>query len=129
MNNCYCRGKVCGDLGAGGLIGFNSGVVSNSYSVGAVSGQSPHSVVAGFVASNDEGSVNNSFWDVQASGLSVSAAGLGLKTAQMMYDIGTYLEAGWDFMGETANGTEDIWWIDEGKDYPRLWWEAAAIDD
>ena len=24
---------------------------------------------------------------------------------------------------ETANGTEDIWWIDEGKDYPRLWWE------
>jgi len=25
--------------------------------------------------------------------------------------------------GETANGTEDIWWIVEGKDYPRLWWE------
>jgi len=24
---------------------------------------------------------------------------------------------------ETNNGTEDIWWIDEGKDYPRLWWE------
>jgi len=22
-----------------------------------------------------------------------------------------------------ANGTEDIWWILEGKDYPRLWWE------
>ena len=27
------------------------------------------------------------------------------------------------WMGETANGTEDIWWILEGKDYPRLWWE------
>jgi hypothetical protein len=26
-------------------------------------------------------------------------------------------------VGETANGTEDIWWIDEGQDYPRLWWE------
>jgi len=26
-------------------------------------------------------------------------------------------------VGETTNGTEDIWWIDEGKDYPRLWWE------
>ena len=24
---------------------------------------------------------------------------------------------------EAANGMEDIWWIDEGKDYPRLWWE------
>jgi hypothetical protein len=33
-------------------------------------------------------------------------------------------DAGWDFVGETANGTEDIWWILEGKDYPRLWWEA-----
>jgi len=38
----------------------------------------------------------------------------------------TSWEAGWDFVGETANGTEDIWWIDEGKDYPRLWWEAVA---
>ena len=35
----------------------------------------------------------------------------------------TSWEAGWDFVGETANGTEDIWWIDEGKDYPHLWWE------
>jgi hypothetical protein len=26
-------------------------------------------------------------------------------------------------VGETENGTEDIWWINEGKDYPRLWWE------
>lgn len=23
-----------------------------------------------------------------------------------------------------TNGTDDIWWILEGKDYPRLWWEA-----
>ena len=32
---------------------------------------------------------------------------------------------GWDFVDETANGTEDIWWIDEGNGYPRLWWEAS----
>jgi len=24
---------------------------------------------------------------------------------------------------ETDNGTDDIWWILEGQDYPRLWWE------
>ena len=36
-----------------------------------------------------------------------------------------FLEAGWDLVDETANGTEDIWWILEGQDYPRLWWEAA----
>ncbi len=26
----------------------------------------------------------------------------------------------------TANGSKDIWRIDEGKDYPRLWWEATT---
>ena len=31
--------------------------------------------------------------------------------------------AGWDFVDETANGTDNIWWILEGQDYPRLWWE------
>jgi len=29
----------------------------------------------------------------------------------------------WDFVDETANGTDDIWWILEGQDYPRLRWE------
>ncbi len=24
---------------------------------------------------------------------------------------------------QTVNGTDDIWWILEGQDYPRLWWE------
>jgi hypothetical protein len=35
----------------------------------------------------------------------------------------TFLDAGWDFVDETANGTGDIRWIREGQDYPRLWWE------
>jgi len=26
-------------------------------------------------------------------------------------------------VGESLNGTEDIWWIDEGQDYPQLSWE------
>ncbi len=41
----------------------------------------------------------------------------------MQLQMGAYLQAGWDFVDETENGTEDIWWIDEGRDYPRLWWE------
>jgi hypothetical protein len=43
-----------------------------------------------------------------------------------MQTASTFLEAGWDFIDETANGTEDIWWIDEGNDYPRLWWELIT---
>jgi len=45
-----------------------------------------------------------------------------------MQTVATFLDASRDFVGETANGAEDIWWILEGKDYPRLWWEPT-IDD
>jgi hypothetical protein len=31
-------------------------------------------------------------------------------------------------VGESKDSTEDIWWILEGKDYPRLWWEAATAE-
>ena len=31
-------------------------------------------------------------------------------------------------VGETANGTDDIWWITEGQDYPRLWWELIPAN-
>jgi len=37
-----------------------------------------------------------------------------------------FIGAGWDFVGETAKGTEDIWWILEGQDNPRLWWEKTG---
>ena len=42
-----------------------------------------------------------------------------------MQSAATFLEAGWDFIDETENGTEDIWWILGGQDYPRLWWERG----
>jgi len=37
-----------------------------------------------------------------------------------------FTDADWDFVDETANGTDDIWWILEGQDYPRLWWETNS---
>ncbi len=51
------------------------------------------------------------------------SGGTGKTTAEMQ-TAQTFLDAGWDFLGETGNGMEDIWWIDEGKDYPHLWWES-----
>jgi hypothetical protein len=40
----------------------------------------------------------------------------------------TFTQAGWDFVGETANGTSDLWWIQDGQDYPRLAWEQMPAD-
>ena len=51
------------------------------------------------------------------------SGGTGKTTAEM-HTAKTFLDAGWDLVGETANGTEDIWKIAEGLDYPRLGWEA-----
>jgi hypothetical protein len=74
------------------------------------------------------GSVTASFWDTQTSGQITGVWGTG-KTTVEMQTAKTFLDAGWDFVGETANGTNDIWWILEGRDYPHLWWERVLSDD
>ena len=81
--------------------------------------------VGGLVGSRDghgPGVVTTCFWDIQTSGQPTSDGGKGKTTAEMQ-TAKTFLDAGWDFVDETANGTEDTWWILEGQDYPRLWWE------
>jgi len=126
--SCYSTGTVIesgvnqGYLSRiGGLVGLNRnrGNIRSSYSVGQVIGTY---YVGGFVGEN-RGSIDASFWDIQSSGQTVSAGGAGLTTGEM-WMAGTFLSAGWDFVDETENGTEDIWWILEGQDYPRLWWQA-----
>ncbi|MCX5646559.1 MAG: hypothetical protein NTZ17_18050 [Phycisphaerae bacterium] len=117
---CYSTGAVTGAAwGVGGLVGNNYGPVTQCYSAGAVAGGSE--IVGGLVGGNSGATA--SFWDVQTSGQATSRGGTGKTTAEMQR-AATFLEAGWDLVGETANGTEDLWWIDEGKDYPRLWWEV-----
>jgi hypothetical protein len=132
--NCYNTGAVSGDFRVGGLVGSNfGGNVTHCYSTGTVSDRNPWSGGA-LVGENDKGDLTGCFWDTQTSGLTRmcgwqanNASGCdnsyGKTTAEMQI-AGTFLEAGWDFVGETENGTEDIWRILESQDYPKLWWEA-----
>jgi len=124
ISRCYSTASVRGNSSVGGLVGriVEGGSISNSYSTGAVTGNRD---VGGLLGLNmrDAGIVSG-FWDVETSGQPTSAGGIGKTTAEMQTAT-TFLEAGWDFEDETENGTEDIWWIDEGQDYPRLWWEAS----
>jgi hypothetical protein len=103
-------------------MGCNSGRISMSYSTGAVSRDVAGNVSVGGLVGFGFGSATSCFWDTQTSGQGTSEGGIGKTTAEMQM-ASTFLEAGWDFVDETANGTEDIWWILEGQDYPRLWWE------
>ena len=140
VSGCYSTGTVSGNEDVGGLVGkvYRPGMfpdpffttwtpglilskVASYYSTATVSGNEDVGRLVG--GGGWEGSrVTSCFWDTQTSGQATSAGGTGRTTAEMQ-TAGTFLEAGWDFVDETANGTEDIWWILEGQDYPRLWWE------
>jgi hypothetical protein len=149
VSQCFSTGSVRGRLCVGGLVGYNGGTVTQSYSRGSV--RAAWYTVGGLVGYNNSGKIaegystgkvtgdgshigglvgdgrsieaTDCFWDTQTSAQSTSSAGTGKATAEMKTGK-TFTDAGWDFVGETANGTADIWWIDEGKDYPRLWWET-----
>ncbi|MHC4517330.1 MAG: GLUG motif-containing protein [Planctomycetota bacterium] len=122
IRNCYAIETVVGDHNVGGLIGQDFwSTVTNCYAAGAVAGLGS---TGGLIGYKDAGETVASFWYVDVSGQATSAGGTGLTTAEMM-TAGAFLAAGWDFVGEVENGAEDVWWILEGEDYPRLWWEAS----
>ena len=131
ITNCYSTCIVSGDSHVGGLVGNNTegssrvdGTISNCYSTGFVTGNTR---VGGLVGYSWQSVVNNSFWDIETSGWTTSAGGMGLSTVEMQTSE-TFTDAGWDFISETANGTEDIWWIIEGVDYPRHLWEFPVLN-
>jgi hypothetical protein len=121
INLSYSTSIVTGNHCVGGLVGYNDrGNIATCYSSNVVTGNEN---VGGLVGDEYKSSITMSFWNIETSGQTTSAGGEG-KTTVEMQTAGTFLEAGWDFVDETANGTEDIWWINEGQDYPKLWWEA-----
>lgn len=124
VDNSYARGKVSSDGlsgNQGGLVGVSTGMLTNSYATGVVTGTLP---LGGLIAT-DVGSVVNSFWDMETSGLTTSAGGEGKSTADML-DVATYTtdlaSAAWDF--------DMIWRIDPlfNDGYPYLWWQAVEPD-
>ena len=129
ISDCYAIADVNGNKRVGGLVGATNYIsfghaggvrssIERCYAAGHVSGDED---VGGLVGQS-KGEIALSFWDTERSGQLSSDCGTGKTTAEMQ-TAGTFLDAGWDFADETVNGTENIWWILEGQDYPRLWWE------
>jgi formylglycine-generating enzyme required for sulfatase activity len=122
----------CGDVFSepkswfiGGLVGgcFVSSIMK-CYSIGTLSTGQGSGQVGGLVGRSDLSDIHSSFWNVETSGVSESSGGTG-KTTSEMQTASTFLEAGWDFVGETLNGPNDIWKMWDGYDYPRLAWEPG----
>jgi len=116
ITTSYSTGAVTGGTFVGGLVGYTSGGVTACYSTGKVSGSGEY--VGGLVGVGDRFYVRSlvtaSFWNRQTSGQATSSGGTGLTTAEMQRAI--------TFSCWPPNG---VWTIDEGRDYPRLWWENA----
>jgi hypothetical protein len=115
VNDCYAGGTVVGTTHVGGLMGGTGGDVTHCYSFGAVTGNSGVGGLIGYNATGKPVCAPDSFWDVQTTGLSQSAGGSGLTTAQMR-KAAAFTDAGWDFV--------NTWTICEGQDYPTLKWEG-----
>jgi len=123
ISDSYSAGNVTGDMGVGGLVGTNGkgSTLSNSYSSGSVTG---HEDIGGLVGA-DSGIVSNSFWDIEISGQSTSAAGMGKTTAEMK-NITTFSGAGWNIIAVANPGTRNLaytWNIVDGETYPFLSWQ------
>ncbi len=130
VSTSYAVGNLVGSAGMGGLVSYNTGIISNSYSnvqvpnsggglVDQNTGSITNSYAAGLVLTSGaglirsgNGVVSNSCWDTQTSGQasSVGAGGVIGKTTAEMYQQATF--KGWDF--------DCVWSIDEGNAYPQL---------
>ena len=119
VSNCYARSTITGEKYVGGLIGNNDnpGTVYQCYAACEIIAD-PNDSIGGLIGKSS-GRTMNSFWDVQVSGLKISAGGVGLTTAKLQ-DASTYISAGWDMAGETSDGLADIWTIAEPNSYPQL---------
>ena len=144
VQNIYAQGSVEGVKNVGGLVGLNGsnylggtihGSILNSYAATTIKGNED---VGGLVGKNEE-LVENSYWDMEISGLSVGSAGKGLSTSEMMTKS-SFVD--WDTVGfyayapcekkscEAVNlytleeclcKTDkfiNVWAFDEGKSYP-----------
>ncbi len=142
VSDCYAEGHVhaTGDY-SGGLIGSNNySTVQRCYSLGHVTGSDK---VGGFIGSDyctlySPSSITNCVWNTETSGMST---GIGVtdsegtysvngKTSTQMREKSTYTSISWDFVGETANGSADIWDIGPGSNdgYP-FFYDPIIIEE
>lgn len=129
LRDCYATGDVTGGKGAtslGGLIGGADAMrvrINNCYAVGKVFSSGLGKFTGGLIGQMGNFPISTNvqacFWDIETTGMPTSAAGTGLTTGKMQ-DINTYRAAGWDFAGDQADGTDDIWSIPSDGGYPKL---------
>jgi hypothetical protein len=132
IRDCYSTASVSGDAQVGGLVGRSNpsrffpvlkgvgadGGVVGCYSSGAVwACETAGGLIGEWSGDTQHSGAQASFWDFEASGLKVSAGGIGLTTTQMR-KAAVFAAEGWD--------KDPNWVMEDGRDYPRLAWEETG---
>ena len=123
INNAYATGAVTGSemlANAGGLVGYNSGTISNTYIVGRVPAGTDNGGLVGTNAAS--GNITHSFFSC-TGGLCISVGSGSSLGVIMLLGYGmkkTYVlkNEGWDI--SSTGGSSSIWRIYEDKTYPLL---------
>jgi hypothetical protein len=139
--DCYSITNVQGSDAVGGLVGYHAyNTIINCYSTGPVDRDNPFGYFGGLVGHDRQarGSFMGCFWNVDSNhdplfsgvgGVWPDPEGVIGQITVDMKKQGTFTSAGWDFVGETANGTDYIWRLCEDfVSYPRLTWEFPLGD-
>ncbi|NIP27033.1 MAG: PASTA domain-containing protein [Phycisphaerae bacterium] len=129
VSNCYATGSVGGYTPVGGLIGYSrNSNVTNCYAAVSVVGTV---YIGGFIGRSSYNSYLSCFYD---SDINPYLVGIGSgsdpnvvgRTREIMQIEDTFTSCGWDFVGETANGTEDIWLMPPCG-YPAFSWQQLVF--
>ncbi len=102
---CFSGISVFANGNEGGLVGWNEGIISESYATGSVTG---YNNIGGLLGYNNGGTVSSSYYDKNTSGRSDTGRGIP-KTTTEMKTQSTYV--GWNFT--------NIWNFTTGN-YPSL---------
>jgi surface antigen len=122
ITDCYSHADVYGVSFVGGLIGSNSAYsggtseqieVKHCYSSGLVVGEPGGQAIGGLVGHSMQTNWISCYWDVEASGQTTSAGGLGKMTQEMKWQATyTFTADPWGF--------DTVWNIQEESSYPFL---------
>jgi len=133
LSDCYAEGQIHGTRNIGGLVGWNpDSELTRCWASVAVSGTQN---VGGLVGNNTTTKASGLFWDKTVSGTTKGAGigyttGMASKTTEEMQTQATFTAAGWDFLGENANGSLETWRMcADDVDYARLNREFRRFGD
>jgi len=119
----------------GGHMGENSDTtVENSFSANIMQSTNPEKI-GGFAGIDDfAASYQGCFWDTTLNPdvndvSDANVADVNGVSTTVLKTKSTFTDAGWDFVGETENGTNDIWTIREDVNYPELVWPLVQFVD